>query len=84
MDCEDCAHAARNHIWGGYQRDCDGCRIRMFAAGPMFHDCERERRILPQYRRALQSVYGDGWRAAHERVKAQKINIMKGNDAAND
>ena len=78
-DCNNCAEAADNALWGGYTADCQGCQVRMFASGPMFNGCENERRILPEYKTAMQAVFGESWRDRHEDVKAESQRIKGAN-----
>lgn len=39
--------------------------------GPAYHTAMAANAMTPGYRSALQSLFGQGWRAAHDEVKAE-------------
>lgn len=71
MSCPDCTHAQAIKHWGGYHANCHGCQVRSLASGPAYHTAMAANAMTPGYRSALQSLFGEGWRAAHEEVKAE-------------
>lgn len=79
MTCHHCQQAQAVKHWGGYQADCHGCKVRSIAAGPAYHTAMQASALTPGYRSALQQLFGEGWRAAHEEVKAehQRLKGMK-------
>ena len=70
MICESCTRAATNPRTGWFNADCPECAARALAGGPEHFESKRDKRITPAYRAALEAVFGDAWKAGHERVKA--------------
>ena len=70
MTCEACETARRNPLSGLYHRDCLECSARALAGSPAYHAAAMADAITPDYRDALQAVYGEAWREWHQRVKA--------------
>jgi hypothetical protein len=68
--CQACAEAERNPNTGMYHADCRECSARALSASPQHFAASQAGALLPAYRDALQAVFGDGWKAGHERVKA--------------
>lgn len=75
MTCKDCTQAQAAKHWPIFQADCHGCQVRALASGPAYHTAMAANAMTPSYRSALQSLFGDGWRAAHEEVKAEHARI---------
>lgn len=71
MICPDCQQAQRDKHWPIYQADCHGCQVRSLASGPAYHTAMAANTLTPGYRSALQNLFGEGWKAAHEEVKAE-------------
>ena len=51
--------------------------MRALANGPRFWDAKRVGRMVPSYRKALESVFGKDWSAGHEKVKAEHARLRK-------
>lgn len=79
MSCPDCTAAAQRQ-WHGYTADCRGCKARQLASGPAFAESERNGRLSHDYRKAVRTLFGDDWAAAHEEVKvwAARLRELKG------
>lgn len=69
MTCPACQEAETNPSTGMYQSECLECSARALSHSPAYFDAARSNSITPAYRDALQAVFGDGWKAGHERVK---------------
>lgn len=76
MTCEHCAAAKTDPHWPGYQAKCRGCTVRAMATGPAFFEANRDQKITPAYRQALQKLLGDDWKAAHTEVRAEFDRLM--------
>jgi hypothetical protein len=78
MTCKACDDFARSPISGVYFAHCVDCQARMLAQGPWFYEAVRANAITPRYRTALQSVFGEAWKAGHELVRkwAARIGII--------
>lgn len=70
MTCPACAEAMRNPNTGMYRAGCKECSARALAAAPAHFLAAQAPKLLPEYKNALQAVFGDDWRAGHLRVKA--------------
>lgn len=74
-DCPHCSAAVSRWTWGGYTADCEGCQIRALAQSPLVYECEQTRHLLPEYRHALETLFGEQWLDGHERVKVERARI---------
>lgn len=78
--CEACTQAEQNPLSGLYQADCDGCKVRAVANGREIFEASKAGRITPDYRRALEGLFGaDKVDEAHARVKAWKQKMKDAN-----
>lgn len=75
MTCEACQAAEKNPNTGRYSAHCDGCKARALASGPELHAAVQAGDMTPEYKQALQRLFGDDWEAAHLRLKAWKRKI---------
>ena len=75
MTCPDCTAAQTNPHWGGLHASCEGCKVRALAKGPAFWDAKRVGRMVPSYRKALETVFGGEWEAGHVKVKAEHARL---------
>jgi hypothetical protein len=76
MTCPACESAEQNPTSGLYQANCDGCRVRAIAGGRELFEASKAGRITPEYRRALQGLFGDDKvEEAHARVKAWREKL---------
>lgn len=75
MNCPDCASAASERHWGGYVMTCLDCRARLIAGSPAYYASELSRRILPEYRAALETVGAGSIEAAHRLVRQWRERI---------
>lgn len=73
--CDYCARAQAQADWPLYRAQCRGCAVRSLAQGPQFHAAGVAGSIAAPYRKALGLIFGDDWRAGHERVKAEHARI---------
>lgn len=78
MTCEACEHAKDNPQTGMYQANCRECTARALANSPQYFDAMKAEAITPAYRSALQSAFGQDWKAGHERVKHWAARIKEG------
>lgn len=69
MTCEACQRAEAHPRTGMYQANCQECTARALANSPQYFDAMKAEAITPAYRDALQSAFGQDWKAGHERVK---------------
>ena len=70
MTCPACTIASSNPRTGEYRSNCEDCRARALAQSPQHADARDRRKLTTEYMEALRAVYGDGWEAGHQRVKA--------------
>jgi len=77
MSCPDCAAAQTNPHHGGLHASCQGCQVRALASSPGFWESGESGALTPAYRAALESVFGAGWSAGHERVKAEHKRLQR-------
>lgn len=70
--CPACESARSDPHWPLYLAGCQGCQVRALAGSLALFESERSKTITPAYRSALERIAGDGWRALHEQVKAER------------
>lgn len=75
MTCSDCKQALIVKHWSGYHANCRGCKVRSVASGPAFFTSIQANAITPAYRGILRQLFGEGWPAAHDDVKAEHQRI---------
>jgi len=75
--CDFCERAERDPNSPFVHGYCRGCRIRGFAEGYPFWVSRRDKRLSEDYRQALERSFGDGWKAAHEEIKAEAERIHR-------
>jgi hypothetical protein len=63
-ECENCAAAAADALWGGYTATCQGCKARMIARSPAYWESRQSGRQTEAYRALLKA---EG--LTHEQVK---------------
>lgn len=68
--CTACTEAKVNAWSGAYRADCLECSARALSHSPTHFAAAQAGAITPAYRDALQAVFGDDWKAGHERAKA--------------
>lgn len=73
--CPDCETAQTTRFHGGYHANCQGCQVRALATGPGFRESGRAGALTPGYRKALETSFGDDWKAGHAKVKAEHERI---------
>lgn len=81
MACPSCTAAERTPNRDGFEQDCRSCKARALAATGAHLESEQRKGITPQYREALEKMFGaDAWREGHELVKgwARKLRPSKG------
>lgn len=69
MTCPSCEAAIQNPASGLLHAGCPGCMACSLAKGPEWAAARAASAMPPQYRTALQRVFGKDWREGHERVK---------------
>lgn len=77
MSCDQCQKAAACADWPLFTAKCEGCSIRSLASGFAYWQSGREGKLTPVYTDALRKLFGDEWKAAHERVKAEAKRIQE-------
>lgn len=70
MTCPACTESRLNRWCGHYRADCLECSARMLSHSPEHFEAKTAGKLTPDYLKALQSVFGEDWKAWHERVKA--------------
>jgi hypothetical protein len=78
IGCPACAAAESTPNRDGLERDCRGCTARALAATGAHLESEQRGGITPQYRAALEKLFGAGWREGHELVKGWACKLRKG------
>lgn len=76
MTCPDCQKAQTIKHWGGYHANCHGCKVRSLACGPAYFTAMQANAMTPGYRSALQVMFGENWKQAHEEVKAEHQRLQ--------
>lgn len=71
MTCTDCAQAQTIKHWGGYHANCRGCKVRALAHSPSHFESRQANAMTASYRNALRAAFGEGWREAHDEIKAE-------------
>lgn len=71
MTCPDCTKAQADKHWPIFQAECHGCKVRSLATGPAYHTAMQSNAMTPGYRSALQQLFGEGWKGAHDEVKSE-------------
>lgn len=79
-NCPACAMAESNPLTGMYRACCSQCKARALASGPELHAAVQAGDMTPEYKQALQRLFGDDWEAAHLRVKAWKKRLKGASD----
>lgn len=75
VKCSHCEAAKVNPLHGKLAAACHGCRVRTVARGPQFAASQAAGRVLPEYAAMMGRMFGDGWRSAHEAVKAESLRL---------
>jgi hypothetical protein len=77
--CTSCAAAADDPLSGFYHLGCIECSARQLAHGIEYTRACAAGKLLPEYRDALRSTFGDDWEVGHRLVKswAQRIDAAR-------
>ena len=75
MTCPDCQAAQTRADHPIYRANCRGCAVRGLANSIQFFRAEKAGRLVPEYQKALQAAFGDGWKQAHQDIKAEATRI---------
>ena len=67
--CDACDNAQRQPLWGGFQAQCLDCMARMLAHSQPFGQSRKAGKMTPEYRRALEVVFGTEWEKWHQITK---------------
>ena len=70
MTCRACTAAEKDPARDDYIARCDGCLARALAAIGGHIESAQAGAVTPQYRRALEKLFGDRWRAMDAEVRA--------------
>jgi len=70
IPCPACADAEGNPMSGHFIAKCKECSARAVAGGPTFFEVAKAKAVTPEYARLMKSIFGEEWKAHHERVKA--------------
>ena len=73
--CDACDNAQHQPLWGGFQANCLPCMARMLAHGPAFWQSRQAGKLTPEYRRALEAIFGTEHEQWHETVKEWSARI---------
>lgn len=76
MTCPNCTKAAVRADWPGYTANCRECLARGIANGPEFWRSRQDGTLRPEYKAALQTIWGDDWKAGHEAVKRAAARLL--------
>lgn len=71
--CWGCTDAAADPLTGSIQAGCPECEARSLAQSPAYAESEAALRFVPEYREALQRLFGDAWLGGHARVKRWRM-----------
>lgn len=74
-DCAGCAAAKADPLSGLSISGCLRCAARGLARGMAYHESAKAGQLLPAYRAALTSAFGDQWLQWHEQVKAHAAAV---------
>lgn len=74
-DCPDCTAAQTHQHHAGLRASCEGCKVRALANSLIFWTGKRAGRMVPEYKKELELVFGQDWQAGHERVKAEHARL---------
>lgn len=77
MTCTACTIAKINPRTSRFDAGCIECSARALAGDPRFHACGLTGALSVEYIAALRSVFGEGWREGHERVKSWSLIIKR-------
>jgi len=69
MSCRACTDALADPRRDDYAARCDGCLARALAAIGGHIESVEAGAVTPQYRRALEKLFGDRWRAGDAEVR---------------
>jgi hypothetical protein len=76
-DCGCCAEALVRPSSVIFHASCKECSARALANGPHFFESQCADRLTDEYRKALVSVFGDGWRDGHSKVRMWSDRIRQ-------
>lgn len=76
MTCANCTQALTKAHWPGFTADCRGCQLRALASSPTFFAATQAGAMTAAYRSALQALFGEDWRRAHDEVKAEHARLQ--------
>lgn len=84
MSCPACAAAASDPTVDIWRNGCYSCQTRAFAALGSHIESQQIGALTPSYRNALERVFGERWKEAHQSVKAwgEKIKAATRRSAA--
>ena len=69
MSCADCDRAKVNPTRDAFTAHCEGCKARALAAIGAHIESQALKVITPQYRTALEKVFGERWKQGAELTK---------------
>lgn len=79
MTCPACEAAKTEPHPGLLHAQCRGCMVRALASSPVLFDAHQHGRFTPAYRKELEKLNPDHWKASHAEVKAEfeRIQALK-------
>lgn len=69
MSCSSCHRALREPRINEFTAGCGSCRARALAAIGAHEESRDSGRMTPQYRGALDKLFGDGWQVGNQLTK---------------
>jgi hypothetical protein len=75
MTCQECTLAESDPCSAIYRIACPECEARQLAHGIEHARSRDARKMTAAYAAQLRAVFGDGWEAGHQRVKAWAMRI---------
>lgn len=76
MTCANCTQTQTKAHWPGFTAECRGCQLRALASSPTFFAATQAGAMTAAYRSALQALFAEAWREAHEEVKAEHARLQ--------
>lgn len=67
--CEACNTAEQNPLSGLYYTKCKDCSVRHLSRSLSYWKAKQAGKMLPEYKQALEAVFGSEWQEWHKMVK---------------
>lgn len=74
--CADCSRAETNPRTARFTATCLECSARALAQSPLYFESSRGEAMTPEYRAALEAVFGEDVRQGHDATRAWANRIL--------